>query len=75
MRSFAVFPGALVLNSSTHAHESATIFKAVILGPQQAQKYGANLPPDLNEEAKTSNNYSQYCPGQTLWVCRAQDLP
>ena len=32
MRSFAVFPGALALNSSTHAHESATIFKAVILG-------------------------------------------
>jgi hypothetical protein len=52
----------------------ADYLKAIILGPQQAQKYGASLPADLNEQAKSSTNYSQYCPGSPLWVCRAQDL-
>jgi hypothetical protein len=53
----------------------ADYLKAIMLGPQQAQKYGSNLPADLNEEARTSTLYSQYCPGQNLWLCRAQDMP
>jgi hypothetical protein len=53
----------------------ADYFKAVILGPTLAPKYGANLPLDLDAEAKGSSNYSQYCPGAQLWVCRPNDLP
>jgi hypothetical protein len=53
----------------------ADYLKAIMLGPQQAQQYGSNLPADLNEEARTSSLYSQYCPGQNLWLCRGQDMP
>jgi hypothetical protein len=53
----------------------ADYFKAIILGPTLAAQKGASLPDDLNQEAKGSANYSQYCPGAPLWVCRPQDLP
>jgi hypothetical protein len=53
----------------------ADYLKAIMLGPRQVQKYGSNLPADLNEEAGSSTLYSQYCPGQNFWLCRVQDMP
>ncbi|MBO0882941.1 MAG: hypothetical protein J2P17_21910, partial [Mycobacterium sp.] len=53
----------------------ADYLKSVILGPTLAPKYGANLPDDLNSQAKGSAKYSQYCPDQQGWLCRPSDLP
>jgi len=52
----------------------ADYFKAIMLGPDLSQKYGASLPADLNGEAKNSRFYTQYCPGANLWLCRPQDM-
>ena len=53
----------------------ADYFKAIMLGPEKAAQKGASLPPDLNDEAKSSKFYTQYCPGNNLWLCRPQDMP
>jgi hypothetical protein len=53
----------------------ADYLKAIMLGPTLAQQKGSNLPADLNQEAKNSSQYSQYCPGANLWLCRPQDMP
>jgi hypothetical protein len=34
-----------------------------------------NLPPDLEQQARETRFYNQYCPGSTLWLCRPNDLP
>ena len=49
--------------------------KAIILGPTEATARGSSLPADLNQQAQGSAQYSQYCPGNTLWLCRPQALP
>jgi hypothetical protein len=43
----------------------ADFVKSILLGPDQAQQKGANLPPDLDAQAKGSATYAQYCPGQS----------
>jgi hypothetical protein len=34
-----------------------------------------NLPTDLEQQARETRFYNQYCPGSTLWLCRPNDLP
>ena len=34
-----------------------------------------NVPPDLQAQSRESIYYDQYCPGQTGWLCRANELP
>jgi hypothetical protein len=34
-----------------------------------------NLPTDLEQQARETRFYNQYCPGGTLWLCRPADLP
>jgi len=34
-----------------------------------------NLPPDLTAESSESRYFNQYCPGNTNWLCRPNDLP
>jgi hypothetical protein len=41
----------------------ADYLKSILLGPDQARQKGANLPPDLDAQAKGSAKYAQYCPG------------
>ena len=53
----------------------ADYLKSILLGPDQAQQKGANLPPDLDSQAKGSAKYAQYCPGQPGSLCRPSDLP
>ena len=52
----------------------ADYLKSMLLSPIQAAQKGANLPPDLDAQAKGSSQYAQYCPGQTLWLCRPSEL-
>jgi hypothetical protein len=33
-----------------------------------------NVPPDLMGQARESKFFNQYCPGNTGWLCRPQDL-
>ena len=35
---------------------------------------GADLPPDLREQANGSPLFTQYCPGAPAWLCRPDDL-
>lgn len=53
----------------------ADYLKAIMLGPELAPQKGASLPADLNQEARTSTLYSQYCPGANAWLCRPADMP
>jgi hypothetical protein len=53
----------------------ADYLKSILLGPDQAAQKGANLPADLNAQAKGSAHYAQYCPNQAMWLCRPNDLP
>jgi hypothetical protein len=34
-----------------------------------------NVPSDLADQSRESRYFNQYCPGQTAWLCRANDLP
>ncbi|HEX8967112.1 MAG TPA: hypothetical protein VF937_04475 [Chloroflexota bacterium] len=34
-----------------------------------------NVPGDLMAQSRESRYFSQYCPGQPLWLCRPNDLP
>jgi len=34
-----------------------------------------NVPPDLAQQAHESRYWAQYCPGNTQWLCRPNDLP
>jgi hypothetical protein len=34
-----------------------------------------NVPADLQAQSSESRYWGQYCPGNTLWLCRANDLP
>jgi hypothetical protein len=34
-----------------------------------------NVPSDLAAQAGESRYFNQYCPGQTQWLCRPNDLP
>jgi hypothetical protein len=34
-----------------------------------------NVPPDLLAQSRESRFFNQYCPGQTMWLCRPADLP
>ena len=52
----------------------ADYLKSVMLGPIWAQRKGSSLPPDLNQQAQGSRQYAQYCPGETRWMCRPNDL-
>ena len=54
---------------------SSSSLKSILLGPDQAAQKGANLPADLNAQAKGSAHYAQYCPNQAMWLCRPNDLP
>jgi len=36
---------------------------------------GQNVPADLQSQSTESRYYGQYCPGNTQWLCRANDLP
>ena len=33
-----------------------------------------NVPSDLLAQSQTSRFFNQYCPGQTMWLCRPADL-
>ena len=33
-----------------------------------------NVPPDLLAQSQSSRFFNQYCPGQTMWLCRPADL-
>jgi hypothetical protein len=33
-----------------------------------------NVPSDLADQSRESRYYNQYCPGQTAWLCRPNDL-
>jgi hypothetical protein len=45
----------------------ADYFKSILMAQ--------NLPPDLQQEARTSRYYAQYDPSKPLWVARPADLP
>jgi hypothetical protein len=49
----------------------ADYLKQIMIGP------GApNLPPDLQQQASSSQRYfAQYCRSGTRWICRPGDLP
>jgi hypothetical protein len=34
-----------------------------------------NVPADLGDQSRESRYFNQYCPGQTMWLCRPNDLP
>jgi hypothetical protein len=34
-----------------------------------------NVPADLANQSRESRYFNQYCPGQTAWLCRPNDLP
>jgi hypothetical protein len=34
-----------------------------------------NVPADLQQQASESRYWGQYCPGNTQWLCRPNDLP
>jgi hypothetical protein len=34
-----------------------------------------NVPPDLLAQSRETRYFNQYCPGQTAWMCRPNDLP
>jgi len=34
-----------------------------------------NVPPDLLAQSRETKFFSQYCPGNALWLCRAGELP
>ena len=34
-----------------------------------------NVPADLQQQSSESRYWDQYCPGNTLWLCRPNDLP
>ena len=34
-----------------------------------------NVPSDLADQSRESRYFNQYCPGQTAWLCRPNDLP
>jgi hypothetical protein len=34
-----------------------------------------NVPTDLATQSRESRYFNQYCPGQTQWLCRANELP
>jgi hypothetical protein len=36
---------------------------------------GQNVPADLQAQSSESRYYGQYCPGNAMWLCRANDLP
>jgi hypothetical protein len=36
---------------------------------------GQNVPTDLQQQSRESKYAGQYCPGQTAWLCRPNDLP
>jgi hypothetical protein len=36
---------------------------------------GQNVPADLQQQSSESRYSGQYCPGQTAWLCRPNDLP
>jgi hypothetical protein len=34
-----------------------------------------DVPPDLLAQSRETRFFSQYCPGQTMWLCRPAELP
>jgi hypothetical protein len=58
-----------------HYDDSRKITQGVLLADYlKAIITGRNLPLDLEEEARSSRFYRQYCPGQPGWLCRPAEL-
>jgi hypothetical protein len=53
--------------STTESVLLADYLKAIIMNQ--------NVPPDLMQQSSESRYFNQYCPGNTMWLCRPGDLP
>jgi hypothetical protein len=53
--------------SGTQSILLADYLKAIIINQ--------NVPPDLLAQSRETRYYNQYCPGQTQWLCRPNELP
>lgn len=53
--------------STTESILLADYLKAIIMNQ--------NVPGDLMQQSRESRYFNQYCPGQTMWLCRPGDLP
>jgi IPT/TIG domain len=56
-----------VAPSTTESILLADYLKAIIMNQ--------NVPGDLLAQSNESRYFNQYCPGQTMWLCRPNDLP
>ncbi len=53
--------------STTESILLADYLKAILMNQ--------NVPGDLMDQSRESRYFNQYCPGNTMWLCRPGDLP
>jgi hypothetical protein len=56
-----------IVGSGTQSILLADYLKAIMINQ--------NVPLDLLQQARETRYFNQYCPGQTAWMCRPNDLP
>jgi hypothetical protein len=56
-----------IAGSGTQSILLADYLKAIMMSQ--------NVPSDLLQQSRETRFFSQYCPGQTMWLCRPNDLP
>ena len=56
-----------IAGTGTESILLADYLKAILMGQ--------NVPADLQAQSRESRYFGQYCPGNALWLCRANDLP
>ena len=56
-----------IAGTGTESVLLADYLKAIIMNQ--------NVPPDLLQQSRETRFYNQYCPGQALSLCRANELP
>ena len=56
-----------IAGTGTESILLADYLKAIIINQ--------NVPGDLAQQSSESRYFNQYCPGNTMWLCRPGDLP
>jgi hypothetical protein len=68
--------GGLVIWGAPISQPAGTGTESVLLADYlKGILMNQNVPSDLADQSRESRYFNQYCPGQTAWLCRPNDLP